>query len=65
VKEAKKGRQTLGFSRVKDRDQTFRASQLADRELMARQFERGQVIQGAVLIGGVAFDRVETIMVSR
>jgi len=44
VEEPEKVRQPLAVARAKDRDQTFRAGQLADREAMAKLFERGQVI---------------------
>jgi len=44
VEEPEKVRQPLVAARAKDRDQTFRAGQVADRESTAGLFERGQVI---------------------
>jgi hypothetical protein len=44
VEESEEVRQPLAAARAKDRDQTFRAGQLADRKSMAGLFERGQVI---------------------
>jgi hypothetical protein len=56
VEEPEKVREPLAGAWAENRDQTFRAGQLADRESMAGLFERGQVMERPLLVGGVALD---------
>jgi hypothetical protein len=59
VKEPEKVRQPLTAAWAKDRDQTFCAGQLADRESMASLFECVQVVFRPLLVGGVALNGVD------
>lgn len=59
VEDAEEVRQSLTTTRTENRNQAFRAGQLADRESMASLLERGQVIYRPLLIGGIAFDGVD------
>ena len=59
VEEPEKVRHALTAAWAKDRDQTFRAGQLADRESMASLFECVQVVFRPFLIGGVALNGVD------
>jgi hypothetical protein len=59
VEEPEKVRKPLAAARTENRDQAFRAGQLADRESMAGPLERSQVVERPLLVGGVALDGVD------
>jgi arsenate reductase-like glutaredoxin family protein len=50
VEESEEVREPLATARAKDRNQTFRAGQLADSESMPDLFERSQVIERPLLV---------------
>ncbi|MEX0727456.1 MAG: hypothetical protein WD065_14365 [Planctomycetaceae bacterium] len=58
MEESEKIGQTLTFTRAKDGNQTFRAGQFADHKLMTGLFQRCEMIQRPLLIGGIAFNGV-------
>jgi hypothetical protein len=71
VEEPEEVRQSMAIARAKERDQTFRAGHVADRESMAGLFQRGKVVKRPLLVGWDAFDgvdhdhRVEVVQHSR
>src|SRR5947209_20233858 len=59
MEEPEKVRQPVAAAWAKDRDQTFRAGQLANRESMASLFECVQMVFRPFLIGGVALNGLD------